>query len=261
MTTENIEVEAKEGEAKPQYTEIEQRALEMGWRPREEFDGIDDDFVDAKEFISRKPLYDKISQQSKQIKNVSKALDALKDHYTKVQVTEYERAMKDLRAQRREAFVQGDIDAVEKAEEQIKQAEQQFNEIKESAESIKVDNEPVLNPVFINWKNRNPWYESTGYMREYADEVGRKLHTSGLEPSEVLKEVEKAVRKEFPNKFRNPNKEDAPDVSSGRQASGTPKGAKYQLTEQERNIMNTLVRSKVMTEEQYIADLKKAKGA
>ena len=207
-------------------------------------------------------LFRSVSQSRyKLIKNVSKALDALKEHYTKVQVTEYERALKELKAQRKDALVQGDADAFERAEDGIKHAEAQFQEIKQAAEQINLDNEPVLNPVFLNWKNRNPWYETTGYMREYADEVGRRLHATGLEPAEVLKEVEKAVRKEFPTKFRNPNKEDAPDVSSGRQASGSPKGAKYQLTEQERNIMNTLVRSKVMTEEQYIADLKKAKGA
>ena len=261
MTTDNTQVDSHDGESKPQYTEVEQRALEMGWRPREEFDGVDADFVDAQEFVSRKPLYDKISQQSKQIKNVSKALDALKEHYTKVQVTEYERAVKELKAQRKEALVQGDADAFERAEDGIKNAEQQFQEIKQAAEQIDTDSEPVVNPLFINWKTRNPWYDATGYMREYADEVGRRLHATGLGPSEVLKEVEKAVRKEFPNKFRNPNKEDAPDVSSGKQASGPSKGPKYQLTEQERNIMNTLVRVGAVTEEKYIADLKKIKGA
>lgn len=260
MTTENIDTNQPAQET-TEYTEVEQRALEMGWRPKTEFDGVDEDFVDAKEFVSRKPLYDKISQQSKQIKNVSKALDALKDHYTKVKEVEYENAMKALRTQRREAFVQGDIDAVEQAEDKIKEAEKQFTEIKASAESIQTDAEPVLNPVFLNWKNRNSWYDSTSYMREYADDVGRRLHATGLDPTEVLKEVEKAVKKEFPNKFRNQNKEDAPEVASGRSSSGTPKGAKYQLTDQERNIMQTLIRTGVMTEEKYIADLKKVKGA
>lgn len=257
MTTENEQV-GQEVQEK-QYTEIEQKALEMGWRPKEEFEGLDEDFVDAKEFVQRKPLYDKISQQSKQIKNVYKALDALKDHYTKVKEVEFQSALKALKAQRREAFVQGDIDAVEKAENQIQEAEKQFTEIKASAESIQVNDEPVLNPVFINWKNRNSWYDTTGYMREYADDVGRRLHASGLPPDEVLKEVEKAVRKEFPQKFTNPNKGNAPEVSSPRGGQG--KGVEYQLTDQERNIMNTLVKTGVMTKEQYISDLKKAKGA
>ena len=259
MTTENQETEIQATE-QVQLTDVEQRAMEMGWRPKSEFDGDEVDFVDAREFISRKPLYDKISQQSKQIKNVSKALDALKEHYTKVQVTEYERALKDLKTQRKEALVQGDADAFERAEDGIRQAEEQFNEIREAAQNIRVDTEPVLNPVFINWKNRNPWYENTSYMREFADEEGRRLHSQGLDPTEVLKRVEQAVRKEFPTKFRNPNKEGAPDVDTNRGTHSSSKGAKYQLSEQERNIMNTLVRSKVMTEEQYIADLKKAKG-
>ena len=36
-----------------------------------DFFGEDDDFIDAKEFVARKPLYDKIAQQSKQLKNVT----------------------------------------------------------------------------------------------------------------------------------------------------------------------------------------------
>lgn len=257
MTSEVNETQAQD--TPKEYTEVEQRAMEMGWRPREEFDGVDEDFVDAKEFVSRKPLYDKISQQSKQIKNVSRALDALKEHYTKVKEVEFQHALQELKAQRKTALVEGDADAFEKAEDRIKQAEDQFTEIKKAAQEINVPDEPVLNPVFLNWKNRNSWYDSTAYMREYADDVGRRLHATGLPPDEVLKEVEKAVRKEFPNKFINPNKGNAPDVSSPRGRTGS--GAKYQLTEQERNIMNTLVRTNVITEEQYIADLKKAKGA
>ncbi len=242
----------------PQYTELEQRALDMGWRPKEEFDGDEIDFVDAKEFISRKPLYDKISQQSKQIKNVSRSLDALKEHYTKVKETEYTNAVKTLKAQRKEALASGDADAFEEADEGIKQAEQQFAEIKEAAQATPVD-EPVLSPVFQNWKNRNPWYDTTGYMRNFADDVGKKLHAQGLSPDEVLKAVETAIRKEFPQKFSNPNKADAPDVGTSR-SSGKGKGADMQLSEQEKRVMDTLVRGGHITKEKYIADLKKVRG-
>lgn len=258
MTVENTEVN-QEVQEQPQYTEVEQRAIEMGWRPKEEYDGDEVDFVDAKEFISRKPLFDKISQQNKQIKNVTKALEALKDHYTKVKETEYKNALLELKAARKEALIQGDADAFEKAEDKIKLAEEQFQEIKEEAAKPVVEDEPVYNPVFINWKNRNPWYDSTSYMRKYADDVGMQLHNKGMHPDEILKEVEKAVRKEFPNKFTNPNKANAPNVSSSK-GTGTSKGAEYQLTEQERNIMNTLVRSGAISKEQYLADLKKVKG-
>lgn len=250
--------EVKTEEGAPQYSELEQKALDMGWRPKEEFDGEEIDFVDAKEFISRKPLYDKISHQSKQIKNVSRSLDALKEHYTKVKETEYQNAVKTLKAQRKEALASGDADAFEEADDGIKKAEQQFAEIKEATQHTSVD-EPVLSPVFQNWKNRNPWYDASGYMRNFADDVGKRLHASGMNPDDILKEVEKSVRKEFPAKFSNPNKADAPDVGTNRGA-GKGKGAELQLSEQERRVMDTLVRGGHITKEKYIADLKKVRG-
>ena len=92
----------------PQVSEIEQRALDMGWRPREEFQGSDDDFIDAKEFVRRKPLFDKIEHSSKEIKELRKAFNALTEHYTKVKETEYNRALSSLKAARREAMTNGD---------------------------------------------------------------------------------------------------------------------------------------------------------
>lgn len=258
--SDNTEVQdVEEVDSTPQYTEVEQRALDMGWRPKEDFEGDEIDFVDAKEFISRKPLYDKISQQSKQIKNVHRSLDALKEHYTKVKEVEYQNAVKALKVQRKEALVQGDADAFEQAEDQIKQAEEQFAEIKQSASQINTEDDPVTSPIFQNWKNRNPWYDSTGYMRNFADDAGKRLHASGMHPDDILKEVEKAVRKEFPTKFRNPNKEDAPDVGVSK-SSGKSRGAEMQLNEQEKRVMDTLVRGGHITKEKYLADLKKVRG-
>mgnify|MGYP000971805459 FL=1 len=39
----------------PQYTDLEVKAMNMGWRPMEEFDGPEEEFIDAKEFVRRAP--------------------------------------------------------------------------------------------------------------------------------------------------------------------------------------------------------------
>jgi hypothetical protein len=246
----------------PQYTEIEQKAMEMGWRPKDEFNGDDVDFVDAKEFVARKPLYDKIAQQSKTVKNIEKTLGALREHNSKIAEYEYNRAMKDLKAQRKEALLQGDGDALDKAEDQIQEVQEKYAEAQRTAQQMQVqDNEPVLNPTFIHWKNRNPWYDSTAYMRNFADDLGRKLAATGITPEEILKEVEKAVQKEFPTKFRNPNKENAPNVDTSKGTGSSSKG-QYQLTEQEHKIWQNLHRMdpEKFSREKYVAELKKVKG-
>lgn len=262
MSTENLENNTGDTPADaPQektYSEVEQRALEMGWRPREEFAGEDEDFIDAKEFVARKPLYDKIAQQSKQLKSVTQAVEALKQHYGKVQETEYQRALKALKQERKQALVDGDADKFEVLEDEIKSVERQVDVLKKEQEIPIVKEEPTIHPEFAEWQNKNRWYTDVGYMRKFADELGAQLANT-MPPAKVLAEVEKAVRKEFPHKFSNPNKANAPDVGSSG-GSGRVRGADIQMTDQEKRIMDTLVRGGHITKEKYISDLKKAKG-
>ena len=50
----NLEQEA------PELSPIEQKAIQMGWRPKEQFEGDEEEFIDAKEFVRRQPLFDRI---------------------------------------------------------------------------------------------------------------------------------------------------------------------------------------------------------
>jgi hypothetical protein len=244
----------------PQHTETELKAMEMGWRPKDEFSGNDDEFIDAKEFVRRAPLFDKIEQQGRQLKNTIKALESFKQHYTKVKEVEYERALTTLKAQRKEAMVEGDPDRFEQLDEQIKGVEKEADQIRAAHDTPLVREEAPVAPEWKNFQARNKWYDTVGYMREYADEVGKDLHKRGMSPAEVLKAVEAAVRKEFPQKFTNPNKASAPDVEGSSTPAKRGSTEKFELNDVERQIMNNLVRAKVLTKEEYINDLKKAKG-
>lgn len=251
----NVEVpEQKE------YSATEQRAMEMGWRPKEEFQGDESDFIDAGEFVRRKPLFEKIDAQSRKLKAVERALEEFKNHYSKVNENAYERAILALKNERKQALSDGDGDRFEAIDDQIKVVEKQVEDLREQRSQPVVQDE-VVHPEFQSWKARNVWYDKTQYMRAFADDYGTKLAARGMAPAEVLKEVEKAVRQEFPQKFTNPNKAAAPDVESsgGSRKSGGGKDG-FELSEVERKVMNDFVRSGVMTREEYIKDLKKLKG-
>jgi len=96
-------------------------------------------------------------------------------------------------------------------------------------------------------------------MKAFADTLGQELARAGNSPSEVLKKVAIEVRKEFPNKFRNPNQDKPGAVESGKGTAGRSSGS-FTLTDEERRVMNTFVRSGAMTEKDYIAELKKVRG-
>lgn len=241
-------------------TPMEQKAMEMGWRPKDEFHGDEDDFIDAKEFVRRQPLFEKIEAQNKQIKNVTKALETFKQHYTRVEQAAVERALTQLKNQRKDALSDGDGERFELLDDEIKKAEAKVIEIEQVKNQPLVE-EAVIHPEWQAFQARNPWYNSTGYMRKFADEVGATFASEGLAPTEVLKRVEQAVRKEFPTKFTNPNKEQAPNVEQSRGSSRQPgKDGDAFMNDQERKVMNDLVRSGLLTKEKYIADLKAVKG-
>lgn len=254
-----VKEEPKQEQQEAVLTPIEQQALDMGWRPKDEFEGEEDEFIDAKEFVRRKPLFDRLDQQGKQLKNVTKALDQLKDHYTKVRETEYNRALAQLKAGRQQAITDGDGAQFEVLDSRIKQVE------KEAAQVLEESKPEVHKPdpaELDNWMGRNSWYNKDDAMTAYADRIGNKYHESVLAgemtPYQVLQKVEAEVKKEFTHKFRNSNKDTAPNISEGKQAGR--KTDSFQLDETERKVMENLVRQKILTKEEYIKDLKRAKG-
>jgi len=261
--TEEVKQEAVEqAQQEPQYSPIELKAMEMGWRPKEEFNGDEEDFVDAKEFVGRQPLYEGLASTKKQLKAVQQALEAFKGHYTKVKETEYQNALATLKAQKKAALKEGEVDAFYELEEKIETIEAEKQAFVDEQKQIQAA-EPTVHPELQSWMAQNPWYMSQPHMRTFADEVGKKYQhavlAGELTPSQVLKKIEQEVRQEFPNKFRNPNK-DKPSAVEGSSSKSSSKSGDFEMTEQERQVMNTLVRQKVVTKDEYIRDLKAAKG-
>jgi hypothetical protein len=254
-----IEGEASSNSQNPgqQLSNIELKAMDMGWRPKEEWEGEPEDFIEAGEFVRRKPLFDKIESASKEVKNTRKTLEAFKEHYQKVRETEYARAIADLKAQAKEARAEGEHGLAEDIVERREAIEAERDAFLEEQKALKVE-ETGLNPAFERWVTRNNWYQNQPHMRVFADNIGNQFHAQGMTLDKVLVEVEKAVRKEFPTKFRNPNRDNAPSVE-GPSIKKEGKGGSLDdsfMSEQDRQFMARFVRDGVLTKEEYIRDMK-----
>jgi|SRR5215213_1901649 len=244
----------------PEPTQNEVEARSAGWVPKEEYQGDENKWVDADEFVRRGPLFEKINSTNRELKEVRKALDQLKVHHHNVKETAYKEALAALKAEKKDAYVDGDPDKIIEIDDKIelvKEQQRQYTAQKaaEAAQAVKQE----VNPEFKNWTDRNTWYETSKPMRAFADALGIELHQSGLTPQEVLKRVEAQIKEEFPNKFRNPNRDKAAPVEGAGKGSGTSKNH-YSLSSEERAIMQRFVRQGVMTEDQYIAEHKKMNG-
>lgn len=241
-------------------SEVEKKALMMGWHPKDEFQGEEDDFIDAAEFVRRKPLFDKIDGVSKELRETRKALKALQDHHEKVKESEYKRALDDLKAQKKEALRSGDEDALVEIDEKIvdvKAAQKvaQAQEVKQAAQP---------HPALVKWVEVNKWYVTDAELRSVADNIGVSYaqQNPGKHPDEVLQYVTGRIKKIYPEKFSNPQKDKAPNVegASSNASSSRKSTDDFKLSEEQRKVMNTLVRQGVLTKEQYIAEIKQLEG-
>ena len=74
--------------------------MDMGWKPQ---DQIADDipFVDAEEYVARKPLYDGLRSLNKKITRQDSVIDELTKLNKKIEEATYERAIQELPEEKR----------------------------------------------------------------------------------------------------------------------------------------------------------------
>ena len=246
------------GEAKP-VSKWEESAREGGWVPLEEWQGDPEDWTDAKEFVKRGELFHKISNQSGEIKELKKAISGLMEHHQKVKETEFKRALDYLKQQKKTALEEGDADkllAVDEAIDTLKEEQQA-----EKAQAIEAKSSGPT-PIFVDWVKQNPWYIKDPELRAFADDIGVgafQRAQGNVTEEDLYKYVKSRVMKAFPEKFKGQGTK-TPNVEGGNTQTRTSKVDNFQLSDDEKRVMNTFVRSGVMTKEEYISELKRVKG-
>ena len=210
------EAEAKEEPVEEQpkeLTPIEELAKEIGWNP----DFAGDNAVDAKTYILRgRDIQDSLN---KRVSNLSKELTAVKEgvevvrwsaeQSRKQEVDRLKAEIKDLKARRREAIQDGDADAVEAFDGKIKAHE---NAVK-GVPAPKPNGSP---PEFDEWVKDNKWYLENNEMQRYANALHKTPEYQALLQASyprMLKKIEAAVKKEFPEAFPTEKKDPPPAVS------------------------------------------------
>lgn len=242
---------------------VESKAREGGWRPLDEWDGDPADWRDARAFLDRGELLNKISTTNRENKELRKAFKLLQEHNLKASQAAYEKALSDLKAKRVEAMRDNEPEKAIAIEEQIDAVKDSIAEVKATVarEQATTQEAEQINPVFAGWVEKNSWYGQDTELREFADDTGRAYAKAnpGKAPEDVLKYVSERVRKAYPEKFTNPNRERGGGVEAPRRSgSGSSKVADYEMTAEEEKVFKTLHAQdpKFWTKEKYVADLK-----
>ncbi len=255
MSEENVENNQEEQQ---EYSPVEQAAIEKGWKPKEEYEGDPERWRSAEVFLALDEPLKRIEHQSKEMKALRNALEAFKEHHTKVEASAFDRALKALQTERKQAMIDGDTDKVFELEEQAEQVKEQKRALAVEAAKPVVQDVPQLNPEFIAWQNKNSWYQSDKSMTAVADTFGKELHTQGFSPAQVLKKVEEKIREEFPHKFKNPASI-KPNAVESSTRSGSKGNVNFSMSDEETQIMKKILKVGGITEAQYKAELKRVK--
>lgn len=241
------------------------KAAPKGWMSKEDWvaAGRDpDDWVSEKEYQARQSFFDKIEELKRENRGTKRALQALKQHYDQVRETEFKRALSALQSAKKVALEEGDADKVVEIDEAIAQHRDAIREQRHRAASELTPEQEEIVQQFGKWVEQNEWYKKDADMQIAANAAAASYRAANPDasPSDVLEYAKNAVKRQFPTKFGNPATRRAPAVEGEGRPPARNNSNEYELSDEERTVMNRLVKSGVLTKEQYIKDLKAIKG-
>lgn len=248
--------------------DYEGEARQLGWVPKDEYRGDPDKWRDAKEFIefgerilpivrsNNKTLQEKLGKTEAEIAKLRETMQQFSEHHKKTAEREYKKAQKEfdaklkrIKAQQTEAASEGDISKFQELENQREELEGNKPE--------KPDETPQgPPPEFIEWVADNSWYHEDAELAEEADLIGvlyRKKHPR-MGAKSIYKYVTEQIKKLHPDKFENPNRQEASDVGSSTNTGGSPKGngkGYSSLPDEAKRACDSFVQEGLMTKEEY----------
>jgi len=201
----------------------EDRAREMGWRPKEEFKGDEARWIDADSFVKKgeevlpivnaraKKLEAANESMKAELADMKKTFGEFKQYHTQTEQRAYQRAMRDLEQRQAEAVEANDLGEVRKI----------TKEMTDLSKDVRTDNQgdPYATPdhakTLSQWAGENPWFQSDQVMTAAANAIANQLEAAGVTGAEQLAEVAKRMRVEFPHKFENERRKAPAAVEGG----------------------------------------------
>lgn len=259
----NLGSEEHVEQSTPQLSADEEKAIARGWVPKEDWveaGNKEEDWKPAKVFNEHGEMIGKIRAYERKVAEQDRAIQFMHQKSQEVYESGYQAALKQLRQEKREALAEGDLVKADEIDEKIDETRQKISQVRAAPPPA----QPQVDPEFVAWVEQNPWYNE-GVMQKFADALAIEyinVNKGQVTAADVRDFVEKEVKKEFPHKFKQtPRSAPSPD-GDGRGATGKTGGsgrldsrlaqAKANMTDEERGIMKTMIRSTGMTEQEYL---------
>jgi len=243
----------------------EDKARGNGWLPEAEWHGEAGDWVDFKDFNLRGEFMGRIHEQSSIINHLTNKVNerdvALKDMaglQGKISEREYQKALKTLLTQKKEALEEDDYDKVVDIDEEISE----IKAAKPVAEETQTQEQAEAVPQeIVDWLSKpdQSWYHTDQTLRLLAEgfAVGLQQENPNITPSQLIEKVNEKVRKEMPHKFNNQSVVDTGgEYTPNSNRKGNGKGPTFSdLTEEQKAACIRFERLGTLTRAKYIQSL------
>jgi hypothetical protein len=227
----DAEQAAAETVAEPtgQPVDIEARAFRMGWRPKDQYKGPEADWIPADQFVERvtetlpvlkrtlKTMEERSERLERKLADTEQVLVDFREYATRADMRAYEKAKKELMAQRDVAIQHADIETVRSVETQIADLDKTAKPSApvEKRSAAETDRAVAPDPAITEWVAENSWFNSDSLLHGVAQSIDVAIQTEkpGLPIRDRLAMVKEEVQRRFPEKFGNPRREAASAVS------------------------------------------------
>ena len=256
--TQEAQTEGTEVEVSEVDEETLAEAKRQGWVPQSDYNGPEDRWVDADTFVKKGKEINALLRKDneflkREVSEMKTTMMEFKKFHADTEKRAYDRAMLDLRDQKKEAINTGDGDKVLQIDDAI-------DELKQARAIEKVDVRPSNqpDPTFVQWNEDNPWFGKDTELTEEANLIGEviKRKQPTLIGEAFLDEVTKRVKKAYPEKFTNTNRARPSPVEGTTAPKSNQKGGKgyNDLPPEAKAACQKFEKSGLLSRDQYLKE-------
>ena len=197
-------------EDKPEVPDAEKKASGMGWRPKDEWKGDEDDWSSAKRFLQTREIIESNKHLRSDIDKMNFDFDSRIQNLQKFHQQNLNSQIQSLKDKRDSAAADADMETYQAANEQL-------DVLQKQPAPVNVDNNQqqfvaniVNHPVTQSFIQENPWINENGAKgtfgkKIFADWVNQNANNPNAILEQGLSLVKESVNREFPQ--INPNRE------------------------------------------------------
>ena len=264
VTAESLDGSASQ-ESQTEGTQVEESGIDeetlkeatrQGWVPKDQYNGPEDKWVDADTFVKKGKEINALLRKDndflkREVAEMKSTMMEFKKFHAETEKRAYDRAMADLRDQKKEAISQGDGDRVLQIDDAI-------DDLKSSKPTPQPAAAPQIDPTFTQWSEENKWYANDAQLKAEADMIGEvlKRQNPNMLGQDFLDEVTTRVKRMYPEKFTNNNRNRPSPVEGTTAPKATAKAGKTfrDLPPEAQQACQKFEKQGLVTRDQYLKE-------